>query len=60
MEKSYFIIETSLENIKNARYTASIFNKKGHEYCILFTNNYDQLDIRKVSKEQFNNLNNKK
>jgi hypothetical protein len=57
MEKSYFIIETSLENIKNARYTASIFNKKAHEYCILFTNNYDQLDIRKVSKEEFNNLN---
>jgi hypothetical protein len=63
MEKSYFIIESSLENLKYARYSAKTFNKSGHDYCILVTNNYDQLDVRKVSKEkflEFNNLNIKK
>ena len=36
------------------------FNKLGYDYCIMLTKNHDQLDIRKVSKEEFNNLNNKK
>ena len=60
MEKSYFIIESSLENLKYARYSAKTFNKSGHDYCILVTDNIDQLDVRKVSKEEFNNLNLKK
>jgi len=62
MEKSYFIIEASINNIKIARYSAIKFNKLGHDYCIMLTKNHDQLDIRKVSREQFlsiNNLNNK-
>mgnify|MGYP003661103452 CR=1 FL=1 len=57
MEKSYFIIDTCLENMEYAHYSARIFNKQGHDYCILVTDNIDQLDIRKVSKEEFNNLN---
>jgi hypothetical protein len=63
MEKSYFIIESSLENLKYARYSAIKFNKQGHDYCIILTKHHDQLDIRKVSKEEFlefNNLNLKK
>jgi hypothetical protein len=62
MEKSYFIIEASIDNIKYARYSAIKFNKQGHDYCIMLTKHHDQLDIRKVSREQFlsiNNLNNK-
>jgi hypothetical protein len=63
MEKFYFIIDTCLENMDYAHYSARIFNKQGHDYCISLTANIDQLDIRKVSKEEFlefNNLNNKK
>jgi hypothetical protein len=62
MEKSYFIIEASINNIKFARYSAIKFNKLGHDYCIMLTKYHDQLDIKKVSREQFlsiNNLNNK-
>lgn len=58
MEKSYFIIDTCLENMEYAHYSAKIFNKQGHDYCINLTDKIDQLDIKKVSKEEFKILNN--
>lgn len=60
MQTRYFIINSGIEKWVLARDIGEALSQQNHRWCIIFTTEDNELTIKRVDQQEFNEFNNLK